>query len=473
MTEALDLVTIFRVSALLFLLMSVTTWWLLGRPQRGPVLVWCMAGVLVGVSSWLITQRGHWHDVWTYTVAQPLLLLSYLLYGQAMCMDMGRAWRWRVLIGAVVVYAACMALFFGWRTSWPMAVTVRCANSAALLATLWASLVFARQTASRHAWFMCAGFALFTLSMLTNTVMTWWGFSALDRLQWSVFNHLNGWVSILTVLLCYLGYLGLALERAQAVNARSRQAQWQAQQWRQQGQALMQMDRQRTLSLLANSLGHGLMQPLTATRLQVQLAGAMARNAPTQDAARSAAVSEALQNAIESLDRSADMVDRIRNFLRPVPSASSTVTVQAVLQDAQDLLGQALLEQGVHFTRDVPLQPVRVQAEGLLLTQAVVQVLRNAMAAVQGRAAPHIRMRLFTTAQEACIEVIDSGPGLTAALLEELRSSAQPLVDGQTGLGLYMTRGVMSQFQGHLSVSNLPSGGACVQLCLPLIASSS
>ena len=473
MTEALDLVTTFRVSALLFVLMSLTTWWLLGRPQRGAVLVWCVAGLLVGASTWLITCRGSLHDALTYTLAQPLLLLSYLLYGQSMRMEMGRAWSWRVLSGGVVFFAALMVLGFEYRNAWGMAVLVRSANSVALLATVWASIALARQTGSRNARFMTAGFALFTASMLTNTVMTWWGFSALDRLQLSVFNHLNGLVSVLTVLLCYLGYLGLALERVQQANAHSRQTQWQALQWAQQAQALTLADRQRTLAVLANSLGHGLVQPLTATRLQVQLAVGLASADAADDGQRTEAVAQALQHAVEGLERSADMVDRIRNFLRPVPSQPSTVTVQSVLQDAHDLLGQALMHQGVAFTLNVPMQPVRVHAEGLLLTQAVVQVVRNAMAVVQGRAVQEVTMSLSITGQEACIEVRDSGPGWPARLLDEVHSSAQPLADGQAGLGLYMTRGIMTQFQGSLSLSNTESGGACVQLCLPLIASSS
>ena len=477
MTEALDLVTTFRISALLYLLMSLATWLMLGRPAQWAVRAWCLSGALVSVSAMLITLRGTLNDVWTYPVAQSVLLVSYLLYGQALRMEIGQAWSWRALVAVILLYAGAMAWGFEHRQSWAMAVGVRGANSAALLSTLWASVTLARQTRSRNARVMVAGFALFTASMLTNMVMTWWGFSVLNNLQKGVFNHLNGLVSLLTVLMCYVGYLGLMLERAQNTNAHWRQAQWQALQWAQQAQALTLLDRQRTLAVLANSLGHGIVQPLTATRLQAQLAASMANavQADPQAAdaqARRDAVAEALQNIIKGLGRSATMVERIRGFLQPLPSEPTQVVLQSVLHDAHDLLRQELMHQGVRMTLVLPSQPVHVHAEVLHRTHALVQVIRNAMKAVQGLPRKSVDLSLSVNQHEACIEVVDSGGGLPLRMIDAMNSSAQPLADQHEGLGLYMTRSILAQFQGRLTLENPASGGGCVRLYLPLMVTS-
>ena len=58
-------------------------------------------------------------------------------------------------------------------------------------------------------------------------------------------------------------------------NMALRQAQWQSQQWHERSQALTLLDRQHTLGARANSLGHAILQPLTATLLQVQIARRM------------------------------------------------------------------------------------------------------------------------------------------------------------------------------------------------------
>ena len=467
MTELLDLATSYRVSALLFLLMSITTWLVLWRSRTAALRVWCLAGVAAFASIWLITLRGAIHDHWTYTLTQPLLFASYLLYAQALRMDMARGWSWRALAVVVLFYAWILWLGFEHRQSWSMGVVVRLANSASLLALTWSALSLARHERSRNSYFLVFGFALFTLGMLVNAVLTWLGHARLYAMQQSVMSHVLGGLSLLTMLMVYVGYLGLALERTQRLNKEWRQSQWQAQQWREQAQALILLDRQRTLAVLANSLGHGIVQPLTATRLNVQLAERMA---PLASASGQTEVVDALlQQTMDGLQRSAVMVERIRGFLRPVPSSPATLTLQSVLQDAHDLLRQELMQRGIALRMRTPTQPVRVQAEALPLTQALVQVMRNAMDAVHGQPQKQITLDLSFASQKACIEVTDSGPGLPPTLLAQASVGAQPVVDRLNGLGLYMTQGILSQFSGQLQLDNLPGAGACVRLILPLV----
>ena len=467
MTEMLDLPTIYRVSSLFYLLMSLTTWLVLRRPAAWPVRVWCWAGVLAGVSVWLISLRGAIDDVWSYAVAQPMLLASYLMYAQALRMETGRSWSWRALVLVILLYAGLMLYGFDERQSWHMAVLVRVANSMALLALTLAAVALVRQERSRNAYFIEVGFALFTACMLTNAILTWLGHSGLQALQQWVISHVMGLVSLLTLLMSYMGYLGLALERAERVNTDLRQAQWQAEQWREQSRALTLLDRQRTLAVLANSLGHGIVQPLTATRLHAQLATRMAPSAQTS--AQVQTVGALLRQAVEGLGRSTAQVERIRSFLRPPPQQAATLTLQAVLNDAHDLLRQELMHRGIELRVQVPAQPVRVQAEVLPLTQALVQVMRNAMNAVQGQPVRRIDLVLSVFEREACIEVLDSGPGLPSHLLRQASQGAQLVQDWLGGLGLYMTHGILSQLGGRMSLDNPVSGGARVRLSLPLI----
>lgn len=466
MTGMLDLATTFRVSGLFYLLMSLTTWLVLRRQEAWPLRIWCLAGSMTGVSTWLISLRGVLSDFWTYPVAQPLLLASYLMFAQSLRMSMGSAWSWRGIVAIVLLYVGVMIYGFDHRLHWGMSVFVRCANSLSLLVLTLVALDLARHERSRNAYFIVLGFAVFTLSMLVNVVLTWLGQSALHALQWSWINHVLGVLSLLTLMMSYMGYLGLALERAQRENLGLQQAQWQANQWRQQVLALIQFDRQRTLSVLANSLGHGIVQPLAATRLNVELAARMAQSNVAH--AYTTEVSRLLQQSIEGLRRSASMVERIRDFLRPLPSRPTGLTLQTILQDAHDLLRQELMYRGIELSLHMPAERVQVYAESLPLTQAVVQVLRKAMDAVEGQDQRSITATLFLTDQAACIEVIDSGPGLPARVLEQNHTSMQPVADWAGELGLYMTKGILMQSGGSLLLANLPGKGARVQILLPL-----
>lgn len=466
MTEVLDLATSFRVNALFYLLMSPTLWLVLRRPMQWPVGVWCLAGLLAGVSVWLISMRGLVDSVWTYLVAQPMLLASYLLYAQSLRMDMGRAWSWRGLVVVLVLYAGVIGWGFGHRHTPGMAMLVRLANSAALLALTLSALALARHERSRNARFIVAGFSIFTASMMANALATWLGQHGLYAMQQGVLNHILGLVSLLTVVMAYMGYLGLALERAQRATARLRQAQWQVRQWRDKAQSLTLLDRQRTLSVLANSLGHDILQPLTATRLNVQLARRMVQSG----LADLGAVGPLLGQAVQGLQRSAAMVERIRGFLRPMSGQSSTLVLQSVLQDAHDLLRQELMYRGITLSVQVPAQPVCVHAQALPLTQTLVQVIRNAMQAVLLQQRAVISVSLRVQGEEACIEVRDGGPGLPPRVLAQTHEGVLSSMDWLNGLGLYMAHGILTGFGGRLSLDNPASGGARVQLVLPLLA---
>lgn len=471
MTEVLDLATSFRINAWMYLLMSLTTWLVLRRPDAAAVRAWCWAGALAGVSVWMISLRGAIDDVWSYAVAQPLLLASYLMYAQALRMEVGHGWSWRSLAVVVLLYAGVMAYGFEYRQTWHMAVLVRIANSMALLALTAAAVALVRQERSRNAYFIVAGFGLFTVSMLTNAMLTWFGHSALQALQQWVISHIMGVMSLLTLLMTYMGYLGLALERSQRVNSELRHAQWQSQQWREQARALTLLDRQRTLAVLANSLGHGIVQPLTVTRLNAQLAARMSPSAHTP--AQVQAVGALLRQAVEGLGRSTAQVERIRSFLRPLPKQAATLTLQTVLSDAHDLLRQELMHRGIELSVQAPTQAVRVHAEVLPLTQALVQVMRNAMNAVQGQPVRRITLTLSASEREACIEVLDTGPGLPDHLLGQSSQGAQLVQDWLGGLGLYMTHGILSQLGGRMALDNPVSGGARVRLNLPLVHTAS
>lgn len=466
MNIALDMGTLFRVSALLFLLMSMMTWMMLGRPRRGATLLWCSGGVLVGVSVWLISLRGQISDFWSYGVAQTAYLGSFLVLAQSLRMDMQRAWRWPWLAAALLAYAAVIVLGFDDKGSQELAVLVRLVNCVGLSILTASALMLARQERSRNAWFMTIGYGLMTASMGLAALATVQGQANLQTMQNSVFSHILGGVSLLTLLLSYMGYLGLALERSLRHNMALRRAQWQAQQWRERSQALALLDRQRTLGVLANSLGHAILQPLTASLLQVQITRRMLQMA-TPDVQQ---VQTSLAQVVQGLRRSADMVEHIRNFLRPLPATepAGTLPLQSVMQDAHDLLRQELMYQGVTLHLRGPSAPVCVQAERLPLTQALVQVLRNAMQALQGQPHRTMDMTLATDGFEAWIEVSDSGPGFPPRMLSSHLAHPLPTSDMQTEMGLTMTRSILAHFQGRLSLENLQGGGARVRMTLPL-----
>lgn len=466
MTAWLDVETIYRVGAFVLCVMSLIAWLVLRCPRGNAAMVWCIGGALVGLGMGLISLRGSVHAFWGYGVAQTSLLAAFLLLAQALRMDMHRPWRWRSIAGVLVLYAAVIGLGFEDMHSWALAVLVRWVNTAGLWLLTFNAVSLARQERSRNVWFMVAGYALTATGMLVAAVATTLGQASLHAMQQTVFGHILGLNALLSALMYYMGYLGLTLERSLRINAALKQAQWQEQQWRERRTAVTLLDRQHALGVLADSLGHSIVQPLTAAQLNVQLVRRMLQAGQTE----AVLVRQTLAQVVDGLRRSAELVARIRDFLKASPAQAAPVQLNTVVHDAVSLLRQEMMFRHVHFQVTVPDTAVHVMAEALPLTQALVQVLRNAMRAVQDSSRPTVTLTLWTSACEACIDVRDSGSGFPEQMLNKVGSGAQPQVESSGQLGLYMVQGLLGQFQGRLSLENDPAGGARVRLILPLMA---
>lgn len=465
MTIALDNITVFKISSVLFLLMSAVSWLMLGRPKRGAQLLWCIGGVLVGLSSGLVSVRGQVDDFWGYVVAQTLYLASFLLLTQSLRTDMHRAWSWQAVLVVLLGYAAVIFWVFPDKQSQELAVFVRLVNCAGLMSLTTTAVSLARLEHSRNAWFMATGYALMTASMALATLATLLGQATLVAMNQGLSNHILSWGSLLAMLSSYLGYMGLVLERSLRENMALEQAQWQARQWRERSQALTLRDRQHALDMLANSLGHTIVQPLTATLLHVQMTRRLVRSG----GAEGDIVQEMLFQAEHGIRRAASKIEGIRSFLRPASSATQMVSLQSVVQDAQNLLSQEMLYRRVDFRVSVPGQELRVLSQALPLTQALVQLLRNAMQVLHNSSRKTIAVSLHRSDSLAWLDVVDSGPGFSEEMLVRSHGGSLPVVDQLGGLGLYMTQGVLAQCGGHLELSNLDAGGAQARIVLPLV----
>ena len=131
---------------------------------------------------------------------------------------------------------------------------------------------------------------------------------------------------------------------------------------------------------------------------------------------------------------------------------------------------------GVQLARGAMASLV-VQADARRLQQVLVNLLSNAIkynhpgGRVDVRACPDATAA--PGAAQACIEVIDTGRGLTDAQQQQLfqpfnRLGAERDVADGTGLGLVISRQLVQLMQGSLSVHSVPGQGSCFRIVLPL-----
>jgi signal transduction histidine kinase len=147
--------------------------------------------------------------------------------------------------------------------------------------------------------------------------------------------------------------------------------------------------------------------------------------------------------------------------------------VVAAVDAAQDK--EALNRDRVALTlRD---EPINVFGAAPELSRAFLHLLENALEAV-GQTAGQVGVSATTQDDMALLIIEDEGPGFTDDILEH------PFSPGHTtkiesgfvrglGMGLFITRMVISLHGGHIRLENRPEGGARVSVFLPLATAES
>lgn len=135
---------------------------------------------------------------------------------------------------------------------------------------------------------------------------------------------------------------------------------------------------------------------------------------------------------------------------------------------AEEILRLALANAGTDaIAASIAIEPAEltVEADPELLSQALLNLLRNAFRAVGGREDPQVVLAMTRQRGAQCrIEVRDNGPGIPADRREDIFLPFYTTHRGGSGVGLSFARQVALAHGGSISATTAPEGGACLQM---------
>ena len=138
------------------------------------------------------------------------------------------------------------------------------------------------------------------------------------------------------------------------------------------------------------------------------------------------------------------------------------VVAKAVQWSASGARGNAAV--GLEMEEKLP-----VRGNAGQLHQVIVNLMENALDAVAGRPNGHVSVSGTVTGSDVLIAVEDNGPGIADAILTKVFDpffTTKPVGKG-TGLGLWISYGIIRDHGGALDAANRPSGGARFTIRLP------
>jgi two-component system sensor histidine kinase FlrB len=105
------------------------------------------------------------------------------------------------------------------------------------------------------------------------------------------------------------------------------------------------------------------------------------------------------------------------------------------------------------------------------LVGAIVNLLENAQQACEAGAVVSVRAVLIGT--DVCIEIVDTGAGMSQIVQARLFEPFFTTRKEGTGLGLAIVRNLMELYGGSITVESTEGRGSLFRLCLPMSTAAS
>ena len=235
-------------------------------------------------------------------------------------------------------------------------------------------------------------------------------------------------------------------------------------QQRMQAAKMQRSGRLATMGEMASTLAHELSQPLMALGSFAGAARAYAERGHRE------LLNETLGDISAQAQRAAEIVGRIRGFVRQQTPGFQDCTVNEVVNNVLALMRPEIRHQQARVITQLDTKLPTIQADRVLLEQVVLNLVLNALQAMQDKYPVDKIVRVQTGAQDdmVFIRVSDRGPGIAQPVVEQLFEPFFTTKPDGLGLGLNICRTSVESHRGRLEFENGPNGGAVFTVYLPL-----
>ncbi len=172
----------------------------------------------------------------------------------------------------------------------------------------------------------------------------------------------------------------------------------------------------------------------------------------------------------EAATRAGGIIKRLRAFVSQEPVECSDVEVHSLIKDALELVAYEIKQANVTIQTDFCPGSVVVLADRVQTQQVLVNLLINAVEAMERSNPETRRIAVRTRKYEQYIEVAvsDSGPGFHDCNERTLFDPFMSTKDGGMGMGLAISKTIIESFGGRLTVESDKNEGATFLFTLPL-----
>lgn len=235
--------------------------------------------------------------------------------------------------------------------------------------------------------------------------------------------------------------------------------------------AVRHADRLSTLGTLAAGLAHEIKNPLGGIRGAAQLL--------EMELTPESELRDNVRIVVREVDRVNRIVEELLALASPRKLQLTRVNLHKVLGDIITLRKRSADGKDVTFQQQFDPSIPPILADEGLLTQLFLNLIKNAVEAVEERGTIRVASRVISDysmtqkgerrSRMVAIDVCDDGPGIPREQLDQLFTPFFTTKAKGTGLGLAICQKIVAEHRGMLKVETDPGRGTTFTVMLPLI----
>jgi two-component system, NtrC family, sensor histidine kinase HydH len=226
---------------------------------------------------------------------------------------------------------------------------------------------------------------------------------------------------------------------------------------------VLRSERLAAIGGLAAGVAHELRNPLTSVKLLLQHAASRGGDA-TVAAAKIGLI-------LDEIERMETTIQGLLDFSRPAQPQRKPHDVRQTLERAMHLIQGRAEKQRVATDLQVGFSSLVVNADPQQLHQVFVNLLINAIEAMPEGGELTVSLHGSPENNSLVVRVRDTGEGIPPDLLPRLFEPFASAKERGTGLGLAVSRRIVQEHGGSISVRSSPEGGSIFEVTLPAVPS--
>lgn len=155
-----------------------------------------------------------------------------------------------------------------------------------------------------------------------------------------------------------------------------------------------------------------------------------------------------------------------RTLTRIPPPRFQSVNGNLMLEEIATLFEIESNEKNITLEVALPPQTIHFQADPALLEQVLINLVRNALDAVEGRPAPKVKLHLKKSGSKISIVVVDNGIGISEETMEQVFVPFFTTKEHGSGIGLSLSRQIVRLHKGTMELQSKEGEGTVISITI-------